>query len=397
MGRIRKLFFWLHLVAGVVAGVIIFTMAVTGTLLTYERQMVDWANRSLHSTPAADAARLPIGQVLARAAESQNGTAPSGATWRADNTAPVTVTFGREKVIYLNAYTGAVLGEGAKGTREFFEFITGMHRCLALEGEKRETGRMLTGASNLVFFFIVLSGIYLWWPQQWRWKSVKAVVFFDGRLRGKARDWNWHNALGFWASLPLVIIVATGAVMSYPWANNLVFKLAGSEPPPPRAPGGPGGPGGGQRRGEGAKGPANFDYVDLLAVKAAEHVPDWQLISWRAPNAFMVDQSHRGRPDKRLTLTLNAKTGAVEKEETFASQSRGRQWRMWVRWLHTGEAAGVGGQTVAGLASAAAGVLVFTGIALSCRRFVAWRKRRANRTFPGSATEQPVPEAVTAD
>ena len=381
----RKFFFWLHLFAGVVAGLVILIMAVTGVLLTYERQMLDWANRDLRSVPTAGEVRLPLGKLLANAAEIR-GAAPSGAMWRADSAAPVLVSFGREGALYLNPYSGAVLGEGANGWREFFHFTTDLHRWLAMEGEKRPLGKGLTGACNLAFLFLTLSGIYLWWPRQWRWKAVKSVVFFDGRLRGKMRDFNWHNVLGFWASLPLVVIIATGAVMSYPWANNLLFKLAGSEPPPPRAAGGPP-PGGGPRR-EGAR-PANFDAIHALASKAEQHVADWQAITLRLPGTFIVEQSHRGRPDKKVTLNFDGKTGALASEETFASQNRGRQWRMWARWLHTGEAGGPLGQTLAGLASAAAAVLVFTGLALSVRRLAAWRKRRVNEPAMAPVTPDP--------
>jgi uncharacterized iron-regulated membrane protein len=110
------------------------------------------------------------------------------------------------------------------------------------------------------------------------------------------------------------------------------------------------------------------------------------MISWRQPGSFMIDQSHRGRPDKRVMLTLDPKTADVVTEELFANQTRGRQWRLWSRWLHTGEAGGVAGQTLAGLASLAAAVLVFTGLALSCRRLAAWRKKGVNGSSSASGS-----------
>jgi uncharacterized iron-regulated membrane protein len=396
MKLLRRLFFWLHLIAGVCAGLVIFVMAVTGVALTYERQMLDWANRDLWSAPTAAEPRLPPGTLLAKAAEWQ-GASPSGATWRSDAAAPVTVTFGRDSVLYVNPYTGAVLGEGAKAWREFFHLTTDLHRWLAMEGEKRPLGKGITGAGNLAFLFLTLSGIYLWWPRQWRWKAVKSVLCFDARLRGKMRDFNWHNVLGFWASLPLVVIIASGAIMSYSWANNLLFQFAGSAPPPPRAAVGPGGPpGGGPRRGAGAQTAANFDHLNPLVARAEQHVPGWQMISWRAPGSFMIDLSHRGRPDKRTMLTLDPKTAAVVSAEPFASNSRGRQWRMWARWLHTGEAGGFWGQTLAGLASAAAAVLVFTGLALSVRRFASWRKKGGQGSVPTELTAQPLATSTTS-
>ena len=62
--------------------------------------------------------------------------------------------------------------------------------------------------------------------------------------------------------------------------------------------------------------------------------------------------------------------------ETFASLNAGRRVRSWSRFVHTGEAFGFGGQTVAGIASAGGVMLVWTGIALSLRRFAGWRLRR---------------------
>ena len=40
----------------------------------------------------------------------------------------------------------------------------GFKVVLAASGEQRGTGKAITGASNLVFLFIVLSGLVLWWP-----------------------------------------------------------------------------------------------------------------------------------------------------------------------------------------------------------------------------------------
>ena len=114
----------------------------------------------------------------------------------------------------------------------------------------------------------------------------------------------------------------------------------------------------------------------------------------------MIDQSHRGRPDKRVMLTLDPKTGEVAKEELFAKLERGEQWRRWSRWLHTGEAGGLAGQTLAGLASLAATVLVYTGIALSLRRFAAWVKKGRNggsrNGLEAATSRPPAKESVSA-
>jgi uncharacterized iron-regulated membrane protein len=92
---------------------------------------------------------------------------------------------------------------------------------------------------------------------------------------------------------------------------------------------------------------------------------------------FTIDSGSGGEPHKRATLTLNPTTAAIAKWEPFDSLSAGRQLRSILRFAHTGEVAGVAGQTVAGLASAAACVLAVTGFALTWRRFTMWRRRSA--------------------
>ena len=44
MKTVRTVLFWCHLVAGLVAGLIVLVMSVTGVLLTYEKQMLLWAD-----------------------------------------------------------------------------------------------------------------------------------------------------------------------------------------------------------------------------------------------------------------------------------------------------------------------------------------------------------------
>ncbi len=50
MKTFRKLLFWLHLISGLAAGIVIFIMCVTGALLSFEKNITEFAERerSLH-------------------------------------------------------------------------------------------------------------------------------------------------------------------------------------------------------------------------------------------------------------------------------------------------------------------------------------------------------------
>ena len=98
--------------------------------------------------------------------------------------------------------------------------------------------------------------------------------------------------------------------------------------------------------------------------------------SARRPVVFTIDTGDGGQPQKRATLTLDRATAATIRWETFADNNAGRRLRSWSRFVHTGEAFGVAGQTLAGVGSLGGVVLVWTGIALALRRLWAWRRRQ---------------------
>ena len=199
MQSLRKVIFWAHLVCGVAAGLIILLMSATGVLLTYEKQMLLWADtRNYQILVPPGTERLPIEDLLLKVQAAQSAT-PTGITVRSDQQMPVAVSFDHGRTVYANPYTGAVLGEGAQGTRNFFRIVTNWHRWLGTEGAGRATGRMITGVCNLAFLLIVASGLYLWFPRFLTWAQFKNILWFRRGLSGKARDFNWHNVIGFWS------------------------------------------------------------------------------------------------------------------------------------------------------------------------------------------------------
>lgn len=417
MKLFRKLVFWTHLVTAVSAAVVILLMSVTGVLLTYQRQITAWADlRGLEAgPPAPGAARLAPDALLSRVAAAHPGT-PTTLKWFADADAPAQVAFGREKTLFVSAYTGQVLSEGSTGVRAFFQKVVALHRWVGGEGERRELGKMITGAANLAFLFLVVSGLYLWFPRNWTRNAFRNVTWFRRGLSPKARDFNWHNVIGFWSAVPLFVIVVSGVVISYPWAGNLVYRVVGDTPPPPQGgAGGPAGPAGasasrpggergagGERGGRGggdADAAVPLDGIGVLAARAERQVRGWRSITLTLPKkadepvAFNIDRGDGGQPHKRASLALDRTTGEVSKWEPFPSQSPGRRLRGILRFAHTGEVLGIPGQTLAGLVSLGAAFLVWTGLALTWRRFRQWRAPK--RTAPAARRPEAMEEAET--
>ncbi len=394
MKKFRKIIFWCHLTAGVFAGIVVLIMSVTGVLLMYERQITAWADTRGYqvSQPVNIETRLPVETLFTRLHEAQPDAAPSSITVNADATTPVAIGLAGGRTLFVNPYTGEIFGEGSKSVRGFFRTVTDWHRWLGASNESRTTGRAITGACNLAFLFLVMSGFYLWFPRHLTWAQVKKVLWFRRGLVSKARDFNWHNVMGFWSAIPLFIVVLSGVVISYTWAGNLVYRLVGENPPaqqrPPAPAQTPVQPGGGKPS-ENSESP--FNGLNGLWSRAEQQVADWQSISLRlpttsdAPWTFTIDQGTGGQPQKRGTLTLDKMSGEVVKWEPFATNTTGRKLRSILRFAHTGEVLGLFGQTIAGIVSAVGAVLVYTGLALSFRRFRTWVKRRSEKPLAGAS------------
>ena len=63
---LRRIFFWLHLTAGVLAGIVVLIMSLTGVLLMYEQQIIAWADREHCVAPSSESRPLPLETLLER-------------------------------------------------------------------------------------------------------------------------------------------------------------------------------------------------------------------------------------------------------------------------------------------------------------------------------------------
>jgi len=424
MKTFRKVFFWLHLVAGLVAGISIGVMCLTGTALAFEKQLVAWAERDARRVEIpAGTERLGLDELARRVREVEPEARPAGVTVSADPRDAVAFSLGRDNAVYADPYTGAIRRPASTRMHDFMHVMEDWHRVLGLGGDNRATGKAINGACNLAFCFLAVSGLYLWWPRSLSWRSVRAVAVLNFRLVGKARDFNWHNAIGLWSAPILIVLTLTAVPISYRWGGNLIYALAGETPPAQgQGPGGLGAPAVEIKRPSPEAQPLPQQAV---LAQVQQQFPRWETIALRSGGpqsrgprpAAGASAGANGRPagseparspsraegrgaapaltatvresgswprTATTTLTLNPYTGEVLKREGYADLGPARQIRSWTRFLHTGEALGLVGQFVAGLACLGGCFLVYTGFALSWRRFFGRRDDSAGTPKPAA-------------
>jgi uncharacterized iron-regulated membrane protein len=383
---VRTVLFWSHLTAGVLAGIVILIMSATGAMLALKPQIMDRIDAGVRFVKPESAARLPPSLILAVVGAVRPDAAPTAMTVDRDPSASVSVALGRGGTVYVNPYTGAALGSGSERAAAFFRSVEDWHRWLAVTGETRTAARAATGAANLAFFVLAVTGLYIWWPRKWTAQHTAPILVFRRTLGGRARDFNWHNVIGFWCAPAIIVMTLSGVVMSYPWATDLLYRALGSTPPSRAADRG-GAQGGPVRQAGGAReavsreasAPRVPDGIDIAWTRAEQRLHTWRTITARfparagAPVTFSISDGASWNRFARSQLTVDAATGEIRQWQAYQDASLGQRARGWLRFAHTGELAGLPGQIVAGIGCVGGVTLSWTGLALAVRRWLNWK------------------------
>lgn len=407
MNPLRRAFFWTHLALGIAAGLLILLMSVTGVMLGFERQMIAWIDGAPRVTPTP-AGPLPLDDLLQRAGIARADVA-SLVVKRAPQE-PVTLRLRDDNTaVLLDPYRGdRVSASGTGKGQAFFSGLRRWHRWIGVQGrELRAQMKVITGTANLIFLGLVLSGLYLWWPRHWTRARLRATLVPQLRSSGKARDFNWHNSLGFWSAIPLAFVVATAGFISFQWPGRYLdlalgnaeekaaarAALKGADTQSSTAPNSAASPS--SASSGGARGAERSTATPMVEAALARYVaaataahPEWAQLTLTLPRErektlrVAVAEGNTYRPDQRYTLTLDRAAGDVASASGYADLSASRKIRAWVRFGHTGEVFGLPGQLIATLASAAGVILVWTGFALAWRRLVHWLRARRRRSVP---------------
>lgn len=369
MSTIRKALFWCHLAVGLVAGGIVFLLCLTGAVLSFELQIIDRAERTPRvAVPETQSALLPPEKIVEAVGSTTNEKIQT-IEWFADPQRPVRVQTDQRKTILLNGYTGEVLGAGAVGLREFMRWNTTLHTNLTTG----PVGHLFVAWGNVGFVFLCLSGLWIWWPRVWRWSALRHALTPRFDVAGKTRDWNWHNAFGIWALLPLLFIATTGVVLSFRAADQWWRGFGGTAVLGPAA------------------APFHPSPPDTAPSKVAAW-PDWlHSVQERHPGWRSISVFNRGLPNKdgviplrvnggtfrqarkNVDVKVDPRLGQIVEERTWSTLDGSNRARSIARLGHSGEFFGSVGQFVALLACLAGMLLVYTGVALSWRRFFGQR------------------------
>ncbi len=342
----------LHLILALLSGVVILSLGVTGSIMAFEPEIDHWQHRAwMDVAPSGEPhslAEIRASVLSANAADRISGVTLGATPSRAYGVAT------QRGTIYVNPYTLQVTGVRPPGA-DWLANVHQMHLRLLTSW-----GRPLVRWSGVVMVFLLLSGLYLWWP-------IKRTSVTAGR--SPFRTWfDLHNAIGIFSLAFLLVLSLTGVFIGFSdVALPMAFAATGSAPAKPVPAKVTAIPGAHQ---------ISLDRALEIARTALPGATPFYVPTVSPTDAYVV----RARfpedltPGGRSRVTIDSYTGDVLGVENSRTAPAGRRVETMNRAIHTGDIFGLPSKILMALASLMAPVQLVTGVML-------WsRKKRGSRT-----------------
>jgi len=329
-----------HLWVGLLAGLHLTVLSVTGAALVYRSEL----QRALHPhlfTASTPGPRADPGVVLEAVAGAFPGGRVSGVdvpTRSRDTYLAYVLQDGSFRTVLVDPVTARPLGELPE--RSLVRLLQDLHFEL-LAGR---TGRRVNGVGALLVLVLAATGVGLW---RARVRSGEGNGGEDPRRLRRRRPRRWtlrglHGAVGIGSILFLGMWALTGVYLAFPSQLRAVVGLVSSTAPPPtpRVESGSGGRGPG-KNGAAGVGPEVATLLQTAQAAApGQHVARVILpVDEGSPLLVQFSPAFRRTgSDPRLTsVYLDPLAGGVVEVQGPGPASPGHALTSWVRPLHAGD------------------------------------------------------------
>jgi uncharacterized iron-regulated membrane protein len=225
----KRFKFWIgriHLWLGLISGLFVFFLGITGCILAFEREIED-AVQPYRFTAVQKKPSLPPTALKEIADKSLPNKKAHSVTYQKGRTTQVVYYNDSPSyyyMVFVDQYTGKVK-KVKNMDDDFFRIIINGHYYLWL---LPEIGQPILTTATMIFVFLLISGLILWWPKTKAARKQRFSVKFNARWRRV--NYDLHNVLGFYMTWIVIFIALTGMVMGFQWfAKSVYFVSSGGE------------------------------------------------------------------------------------------------------------------------------------------------------------------------
>ncbi|MFT3737810.1 MAG: PepSY-associated TM helix domain-containing protein [Breznakibacter sp.] len=224
----RKLVRQIHLWLGLVSGLLVFIIAVTGCLYAFQEEIQN-ATQPFRFVQVQDRPYMLPSKLQAIAQSQLPDKHLHSVKYNEPHKAAEAIFYDYEPAYYytvfLNPYTGGVLkvNDNDKG---FFRIVLNGHYYLWLPPH---IGQPVVATATLVFVAMLITGIVLWFPRNWRLLKQSVGFVWNRNTQWKRKNYDLHNVLGYYASFFALILALTGLIWGFQWFAFGMYKGLGGK------------------------------------------------------------------------------------------------------------------------------------------------------------------------
>lgn len=364
----RKALFQVHLWCGLLIGLILLVVGLSGSVLVYQHELQEWQMPKAELRPGVP--RINLDDLVAKVKQRFPGYTFVYLTLPEHDGQPIVVQAEgdkshRSRFVCAHPQTGEILEQHL--TREsFLNLMFRLHMYL-LAGD---SGFTVNAIVALLGVGMCLTGAVLWWPGVKSWARALKV---NTQASWKRVNYDLHSAVGFFTTLCLGLVFLTGVYFRFPEPFvAAIEKLTGT-------PGWPEGPTATPRK-------APAIPIERAVAIAEREIPNAVTTYVQLPHEpkdpFYIGRKREsdGLPWAGNGVYMDPHTGAVIRREVHGEiRNATRNLLDWVGYIHFGTFAGHVSRVLWIVLGAAPGLLFITGMLMYWNRSLGkkWRRRRA--------------------
>jgi uncharacterized iron-regulated membrane protein len=218
----RKFIFQVHLYIGLIAGLFLVLLGITGSIMAFEPEIDHLVHHRLSYVDPGDKtlSLAEIGRIVKTAFPADTIVG-----YRLETSLDLSWQVGLEdKIIFVNQYNGVILGSLVRPDHwdNLLRTVHQLHTGLAIR-MAGDPGKKIVTWAVVGLLILQLTGLFLWWKQKRlriQWRKPSRRIWFD-----------IHNSVGIVAYLFLLLLTITGLVMGFERQTTPFFyQVTGSQP-----------------------------------------------------------------------------------------------------------------------------------------------------------------------
>ena len=389
----KTFWFQLHWFVGIVFGLTLFIIGVSGAILSYEKEILQAINKDTYFVNIPqDKQILSTKEILEKYQTENPDSKINSISFSSDKSSSVVLNIAskdpnnrRGESIYLNPYTAEVLPQ-IEG-KDFFMFFFKLHRWLTFEGDTQWIGKNAVALATIACIILTIGGVIVYWSRV-KNNFLKSFTF-SFKSKNRAFLSTMHSAIGMWVVPFFLLMCFTGLYWSYDWYRSAMFTVMQVEQPKKATPTTQVVKSVEQKDNKVVKEENSENQPEILSYETAQKVADIfnQNVSRDYKNASLrltaskdgfytisylyADATHFRESN---SMEIDPNKSLVVKEAKFEDKKLNEQLMSSMLPLHSGEYFGWFGQLAYFVSSALMALFVITGYMLYFDR---WKKKRA--------------------